>query len=129
MTEAIYGFSGRQSEVSLRSLERLDVRLLVHANHGRVFRWIQVQPDDVRGFRTELRIGRDAPTSAPLELNPPPPQDAPDVIVTDVAQGLCQQTSVPLCISLRRRRIQQRQNAPLHLIAVFVGFAGTRSVR
>ena len=58
----------RQRQHRVVAVERLDRRLLVHAEHRRVRRRVQVQPDDVGRFLLEVRIvwrSCSAPTGAP----------------------------------------------------------------
>jgi len=55
-------------------------------------------------------------------------QDAPYVIVTDVAQGFRQQRSVPLGIAFRRSLIKQPQHTPFGFLRIGVRFAGPGSV-
>jgi hypothetical protein len=38
-------------------LQRLDLGLLVHTEHDRVGRWVQVQPDDVTDLVVEFPVG------------------------------------------------------------------------
>jgi len=42
-----------------RPVQGLDLGLLVHTQHKRLFRRIQIQPDDVAHLVDELRIGAD----------------------------------------------------------------------
>ena len=77
-----------QAQPALRSLQDLNMRLLIDAEHNRVFRWTQVQTDYIRRLRTEFRIGGNAPTAPPLELHLMFAQHPPNLIVTDLPQFL-----------------------------------------
>ena len=57
MAESIEDFAIGQAEPSLCSLQPLNVRLFVDAEHDRVFRWTQVQADDICGLGSEFGIG------------------------------------------------------------------------
>ena len=48
-----------QGKQRLRSTQRLDLRLLIQAQHHGVRRWIQIQPDDVVDFVLRGRVGRE----------------------------------------------------------------------
>ena len=58
--------TGLQWQQGLRALRRLDLRLLVDAEHGRVRQRIQIQPDDVAHFLDELGIIRQLERLAPM---------------------------------------------------------------
>ena len=51
-----FGASRRERQNRIQPVQGLNGRLLIHAEHGRVLRRIQVQTDDVGGFRFELGI-------------------------------------------------------------------------
>jgi hypothetical protein len=46
-----------EREIGLRALERLDLTLLVDAEHQRLVDWIEIEPDDVTQLLHEERIG------------------------------------------------------------------------
>ena len=54
----------------LRAVERLDLRLLIDAEHGRVRRGIQIEADDISDFLDEERIRRQLEGLAPMRLQP-----------------------------------------------------------
>ena len=56
VVRASLGHPGHQRQHRCRAIERLDLRLLVHAEHDRGLRRVQVQPDDVPDLVDELRI-------------------------------------------------------------------------
>lgn len=60
----------RQFQPALRALQRLNMRLFVHAQHHGIFRRIQVQPDHVGRFLRKAWIRADTPAPPPLQRNP-----------------------------------------------------------
>ena len=48
------GHAGQHRQDRLGPVQRLDLRLLVHAQHQRPLRWVQVQPDDVTDLVDDL---------------------------------------------------------------------------
>src|SRR5215472_1886244 len=85
MAEPVYRFSVRQPKVALRPLQRLNVRFLVDTDHHRFFRRIQIQANHIGCLGSKLRVGCDAPTPPPLQLDATPPQDAPYLVFADIA--------------------------------------------
>jgi len=59
----------------LTAVQRLDLRLLVHAQHQRLIRRVQIQPDDVAHLVDEQRIRRQRERLAPMRLQA---EGAPD---------------------------------------------------
>ena len=53
-----FGAAGRERQDRIQPIECLNRRLLVGREHGRVLRWIHIQPDHVGGFRLEVGIVR-----------------------------------------------------------------------
>ena len=45
------GLAGPQRQERLGAVERLDLGLLVHAQHDRAIRWLKIEPDDVAHLR------------------------------------------------------------------------------
>ena len=54
----------------LRAIERLNLRLFIHAQHHRVVRRVEVQPDDVAHFLDEERIGGQLEGLRQVRLDP-----------------------------------------------------------
>jgi hypothetical protein len=52
----------------LRTLERLNLRLLIDGEHDSVGRRVHVQPDDIAHLRHELRIGRELERAGQMRL-------------------------------------------------------------
>ena len=94
-----------KSNPALRTFERLDRGLLVHAQDQPIFWWIQLKSNNVGGLGGELRVRRDAPAPATLKRNVSLLQDAPDVGGAHVAERLGQQPSRPGREPLRQRPI------------------------
>src|SRR5262249_23112747 len=57
-------------EQGLRPVERLNLRLLIDAEHGRMGRRIQIQPDNVANFLHQQRIVRELERLAAMRLQP-----------------------------------------------------------
>jgi hypothetical protein len=53
-----FGAAGRERQDRIQPIECLNRRLLVGREHGRVLRWIHIQPDHVGGFGLEVGIVR-----------------------------------------------------------------------
>ena len=100
----------------LRPLQRLDLRLLVHAQNQRIVRWIHVQTDDVANFLDQQRIGRQLERLNPMRLQPKRPPDAAHRHVAQ-AHPLGHVTSAPMRSTLRRR-LQSQSHDLLHLLVV-----------
>jgi hypothetical protein len=60
----------------LSAFQRLNLALLVHAQHYRVFRGMQIQAHDVAHFLHEKRIGREFEVPLTMRLQPERPPDA-----------------------------------------------------
>src|SRR5262249_25789533 len=73
------------------AIERLNGRLLVDAEHRRVLRRIEIQPDDVSGFRLELRIVGGDVALAPMRLQTMLGPDARNRHVRDATAQLSSQ--------------------------------------
>ncbi len=62
--------TGRQRQDRIQPIERLDVRLLVDRKDHRVGRRLEVQPDHVRRFGLEVRIGAGEVPFEAMRLEP-----------------------------------------------------------
>jgi hypothetical protein len=100
-----------QSQVSLRSFQSLDARLLIHAKNDGVFRRVQIEPDDLRGLWRELWVGTYAPAPTPLELDTVTPQGTPHLVSGNIFQCSSQKSPVPGAKTLGRRLIQFGKDA------------------
>ena len=108
--------------------QNLNVRLLVHTQHHRILRRVQVQSHHIRRLRGKLRVGGDAPAPSSLQLDFVLAQHAPDLIIADILQGARQQRPRPLAVPWRGRLIQLCQNALLGLLTVAGRLACARPV-
>ena len=129
VAEAVDRFIVGRPQISLRPFECLNGWLFVHRKYQRIFRRIQIQTDNVRGFGPELRIGADAPAAATFQTDIMLTQEAPHLMVAHIAQFPGQQFAVPLSITLWRFAVQQFQNALLRFLLLIPGrFTGPRRV-
>ena len=65
-----------QGQQGLRAIQGLDLALLIHRQHQRVVRGVQVEPDDISHFRHKVGIGTDFERSCPVRLQLKGPPDA-----------------------------------------------------
>ena len=86
-------FIGRQAR--LRAVERLDLALLVDAQHHRLVRRVQVEPHDIDDFLLEVRIVRDLELGRAMWLQARLAPDAPNTRRAD-ADGLRHRRSAPV---------------------------------
>ena len=96
------------------AVQRLDLALLVHAQHDRVLRRRQIQPDHLAHLRLQLRIGGELERLAPPGLHlvlPPRPghRGVPDAQLAGEQTGGPVRDREPL-----RRRIQRRRQDRRH---------------
>ena len=70
--------SGQDRQGRGGAVQRLDLGLLIHAQHQRPLRRVQVEPDDVTDLGDELRIGRQLPGLLQVRLEPERPPDPGD---------------------------------------------------
>ena len=62
--------AGLHRQQRLRSVERLDLRLLIDAEHRRMRRGIQIEADDIADFLHQQRIVRQLERLASMRLQP-----------------------------------------------------------
>src|SRR5260370_7182917 len=105
----------RELQIALRALQRLDRGLCVDADDNRVLGRRHVEPDYVGGLGYERGILALAPRFASGEVDLLGTQEAADILDIDIAERRGQERPRPTAISLRRRLIQQHQNAPAGL--------------
>jgi hypothetical protein len=87
VAESVHGLPVGQAQIALRPLQSLNRGFLIDSEH-QCIRWrIQIKTHYIGGFGTELGIRADAPTPAPLEADIVPPEDAPDLGLTDARQS------------------------------------------
>src|SRR5580765_1267708 len=114
MAETTQRPSAQNLQVSLSSLQRLDMRFLIHRQDQGVVGRIQIKANNVRRLGGKLRIGAHTPAAPSLQLNATAPQDPPDVHGRNVAQGLSHQGAVPDGITRRWGLIQLLEDPTLH---------------
>ncbi len=67
---AAFRHAGGQRQDRLRSVERLDLALLVHTQHHRLGGRIEVEPDDVADFLDKQRVGGELEGFGAVRLQP-----------------------------------------------------------
>jgi hypothetical protein len=75
---APFGHPRGQGQDRLRPVERLNLALLVHAQHHRLHRRVQIQPDNVARLRHKQRIARELERLLPVRLQTEGTPDAAD---------------------------------------------------
>src|SRR6266498_3716000 len=68
--------AGAHRQQGLRAVKRLDLALLVHTEHQRTIRRIEVQPDDVAHFLDKHWVGGELEGLDPVRLQPEGTPDA-----------------------------------------------------
>ena len=109
--ESGQGLAVGQVQPALGALQRLDMRLFVHAQHHGVLRRIQIQPHDVGGLLRKAGIGADAPAATPLQRNPVPTQHPPYLMRRHILEPFCQKWTVPARVARWRGLVQHAQDA------------------
>ena len=97
------GTAGAQRQRQLRSLERLDRRLLIHTQHHRVLRRVEVQPDDILHLGREVRVATDLVRPHQVGLEAVASKHVRDAACRQ-AHLLGQQSRRPPATPSRRRR-------------------------
>lgn len=100
-----------QFEIALRSLQRLDRGLLIDAQDNRFVGRGDVEADDIGCLGSERRIVALAPGFTSRKIDLLRTQEAPDILHVDIAESLGQQRSGPARIALRRRTIEELEDA------------------
>src|SRR5215211_824133 len=116
-----------EPEIALRPFQGLDVRLLVDREHESALGRIKIEADDLRGLGDEIGVVALAPGLPPVEVDLLGPQEAPDILVADVAQSLGDEPARPAGIALRRRPPQHRQNAAVRRLVILGRGAAART--
>src|SRR5512134_1109347 len=128
MAETTQRPSARNLQVSLSSLQGLDMRFLIHRQDQGVVGRIQIQANNVGRLGGKLRIGAHTPAAPSLQLNAPAPQDPPDVHGRNVTQGLSHQRAVPDGITRGWGLIQLLEDPTLHLGVIASWWPRTGSI-
>ena len=56
VVSAALGLAGQHRKDRLTAAQRLNLTLLIHAQHHRMMRWVQVQADDIAHLVDQQRI-------------------------------------------------------------------------
>src|SRR5260370_28033134 len=96
-----------QANPALRPLQRLNVGLLIHAEHQSVLGRVQIEPNHINRFASALRIGAYTPTLPASQTQMVLSHYPPDLILAHLAQMLRQQSPVPEAVASRRRPIER----------------------
>ena len=102
-----------QLQIALRSLQSLDRRLFVHAQHNGFLGRGDIEANNIGGFCRKVRVVALTPGLASREVNLVAAQEPPDILDVNIAQRLGQQRAGPARKPLRRRLVQQLQNPPV----------------
>jgi hypothetical protein len=95
--------------------ERLNRRLLLHAEHDGALERIEIEADDLHRLGGKLRVGADAPAAPALQLNACLTQIPPGG-AGRASHRLRQRPAIPRGLSLRWRRLQRlQQPVPMRL--------------
>ena len=105
-----HGASGAQRERPLGPLQRLDRRLLVHAEDHRVLGGMEVQPHDVAHLRDEGRVAAHLVRAHAMGLEPVAPQEIGHAAARQ-ADFLREQARRPATAARRRGRHGQLDHA------------------
>jgi hypothetical protein len=114
-------------DIAASALQSLDRGLLVDTQDHGLFRWVQVQSDDIRCFGREFGVRADTPGAMALQLDALPTQHAPHNVVRHV-QRLRQRTTIPTRHALRRGQFQLRQDAVTQFLPVLRRLARPSSI-
>ena len=104
---------GQLQIAALRSLQGLNRRLFVHAQHNGLRGRSDIEADNVSGFGRKVRVVALAPSLASREVDLVAAQEPPDILDVNIAQRPGQQRPGPAREPFRRRLVQQLQNPPV----------------
>ena len=90
-----FGPPRRQGQHRIFAIQGLNGRFLIHAKHGRMLGWVQIQADDVRSLRLKIWIGRGHIALQPMRLESMLRPDPRDPHVADPEVG-CQFAGTPM---------------------------------
>lgn len=120
--------SGTHRQQRPRPIQRLNLRVLVHAQHQGFVRRIQVQPDDIPDLLDEERILGEVEGLGPMRLESEGAPDAADRALTEAVR--CSHVSAAPVGRCRGGRLQRQRQKPLHLrIAGASRGAGARLIQ
>jgi hypothetical protein len=87
MIKSPNGLTILKAQPALCSFLSLNGGLLIHAENQGIFRWVQIERDDVRCFLGKLRIGTQTPTMTTLKVNAMFIKYPPDLIRRHIPQS------------------------------------------
>src|SRR6267154_3452852 len=117
-----------QLQIALRSLQSLDRRLFVHAQHNGLLGRGDIEANNIGGFGRKVRVVALTPGLASREVNLVAAQEPPDILDVNIAQRPGQQRPGPACEPLRWRFVQQLQNPLVGGLRIDRLLAGPRLV-
>src|SRR6202047_3620777 len=117
-----------QLQIALRSLQSLDRRLFVHAQHNCLLGWGDIEANNIGGFGGKVRVVALTPGLASREVNLVAAQEPPDILEVNIAPPPRQQGPGPACEPYWRRFIQQPQNPLIGGLRIDRLLAGPRLV-
>jgi len=94
MIKSPNGLTILKAQPALCSFLSLNGGLLIHAENQGIFRWVQIERDDVRCFLGKLRIGTQTPTMTTLKVNAMFIKYLPDLIEDTSPKALA--TNLPV---------------------------------
>jgi len=113
-------------EDRLRAVQRLDLRLLVDAQHQRPLRWVEVEPHDVGQLAAELQILAELERLDSVRLQP---VLLPDPVHSRVAQTDLLRESASAPVRLDHRRLHGRSDACSCAAVIVFGLPDRARVR
>src|SRR5512136_703725 len=115
------------NNVARFTFKSLHTWLFIHAQDHGVFRWIQIQPHNIRSLWDELLIRTDTPAPLALKTNPLFAQDPPYGMNGGI-KVLRERWAIPYRKTIWRRRLQCLQDLIAKLLPIVDRFTWTRSV-
>jgi len=97
--------AGGHRENRRRAIRRLNLTLLINAQHQDAIGRVEIEPDDVAHFVDKQRVARERERLAPVRLQAKGAPDAPDRAVAQ-SRLFRQGARAPMC-RLPRRRLQR----------------------
>ena len=102
----------RHLQIPLGSLQCLDAGLLIDRQHHRMIRRAQIEPDDLGRLGDKVGVCAEAPRLRRRKVDPLGAQEAPNILVGDIAERRRQERCSPAAVTGWRRLIELCQNAP-----------------
>src|SRR6202040_2499520 len=106
-------------QIALAALQGLDRGLFIDRKNKRVFRRIEVKPDNLGGFRRKIGIVAFAPAFAGREIDVLSAEKAPDILHVHIAKGGRNQGPRPARKAVGHGAVENGQDAFVRLPGVF----------